>query len=126
MEPERQHALERTTASLAYFDELRQALDDAERRARSVCAGLEAGVPLGEAFTAVDAPTGRRRLTDTFAEFDRLRHDARLALMLLAAAEGMNKSAIARAWGISPQWAGHEVDAARRTADPLPGPDPGS
>lgn len=117
MQPEREFALERTTASLAFFDVLREALDDAERRARTMCASLEAGVSLAEAFEAVDAPTGRKRLTDTFAEYERLRHDARLALMLLAAAEGMNKSAIARAWGISPQWAGHEVEAARRTAD---------
>jgi hypothetical protein len=123
MEPEREFALEKSAASLAYFDVLREALDDAERRARSVCAGLEAGASLAETFEAVDASTGRKRLTDTFAEFERLRHDARLALMLLAAGEGMNKSAIARAWGISPQWAGHEVEAARRTVGA--GPEPG-
>jgi len=54
-----------------------------------------------DAFAAAGAAAGRARLTDTLAEYERLRHDCRLALMLLAAAEGMNKSAIARAWGIS-------------------------
>ncbi len=114
---ERELALTKMGAALRYLDVLRDAIDDAQKRGEEIRSGLGAGATLHEAFTAVDAPTARRELTDTLAEYERLRHETRLALMLVAVAEGMNKSSIARMWGISPQWAGHEVEAARRMAD---------
>lgn len=117
MSYERELALDKMEAALRYLDVLREAIDDAQKRGEAIRSGVGAGATLHETFMAADAPSARRELTETLAEYERLRHDSRLALMLLAVSEGMNKSAIARIWGISPQWAGHEVEAARKMAD---------
>jgi len=114
MDEARVRAIERSRAALDYLAVLRDAVDRAEERGRDICAGLERGESLARVFGSADAADGRKQLTDTVAEYERLRHEARLYLMLLARSEGMSKSDIARAWGISPQWAGHEVDAAHR------------
>jgi hypothetical protein len=115
---EREFALARINRSLAYFDVLRRALDDVEVQAREVRAGIDSGRTVAESMAVVDGARFRRRATDVFGEFERLRHDARLGMILLAVSEGMTKAEVARTWGISPQWAGHEVSAARRLLEP--------
>ena len=124
MEPEREIALERSQAAMDYFVVLRQAIDEAEQRGRVIHEGLARGESLEVVFAAADAAGVRKQLTDTVAEYERLRHEARLYLMLLAVSQGMSKSAIARAWGISAQWAGHEVEAAQRMAAAAREPEP--
>jgi len=114
MEAQRREALDRNRRALEYFDVLRKAIDEVETAATAVTEALEGGATLAEALAAVDAPGRRRQLTDAIAEYERRRHDSRLAMMLLGLSEGMTKSDMARAWGISPQWAGQEVEAAQR------------
>ncbi len=116
MDPQRRLAIVRTRTAVAQMHALRVAIDEAEARSLAICGSLESGASVEESFEAADASSTRKRLTDAVAEYERLRHDARLALMLLGVSEGMTKSAIARTWGISAQWAGHEVEAARQTA----------
>jgi len=120
MKPERRLALEKNRHAIDYYDVLREAIDQAEEALNAIDSALEDGVALSEALAAADAPSVRRQMTDAIAEYERRRHDSRLAMMLLGLSEGMTKSDIARAWGISPQWAGQEVEAARRMLKSLP------
>ncbi len=118
MTTERDVVLAKLTEALAYLPLLRERIDAWEATSRGIEVGLGHGSTIAECLESQRSAKRRRETTDAFGEFERLRHDARLAMINLAVSEGMSKSDIARAWGISRQWAGKEVDAATRRHGP--------
>jgi hypothetical protein len=110
---ERKIAIAKLTELVDAMPSFRERVDRFEETARSILHGLENGRSMGDCLEEQRAHDARRQTTDAFSEFERLRHDARLAMIFLAMTEGMTKADVARGWGLSRQWASKEVDAAR-------------
>ena len=113
MSDQRTVAISRMNEVIEYLDTLRAAIDRIESSSRDLIASLQSGLTMADSLAAQGSGAVRQVTTDSFDQFARLRHSARLAMVALAISEGMTKADVSRAWGISPQWAGKLVAKAQ-------------
>ncbi len=97
---------------------LRANLRSNEAIGRKMIKRLEDGVPISECVDAAGAVASevRRDINDLLAEYERHRHEMRLAFIGPSLDEGMTIGAIGRTLGVSRQLAARLAKEARRSA----------
>jgi hypothetical protein len=92
-------------AALDWYDraagEMRAALDEGDDSLRLMRMQAQAGLPMRDLLTDVQADERRGRLSNAAEDLERARHAAQRNLYRILVAEGMTMSEIARALGIS-------------------------
>jgi len=94
--------------------ELRKVLVRYERANRTLGKLLAEGIPAIEALERTGAPQLRPELTDALDRFAGARHEARVALLARAAAEGASMADAGRAFSVSRQLASRMIAEAKR------------
>jgi hypothetical protein len=98
---------------------LRNELRTKERVYRKMAKILEQGEPVASMMSMVNAATARHDMTRSLDEFERVRHQVRLALTAAGLEEGMTIGDLGRALGFSRQLAARYAHEARQT-HPVP------
>jgi hypothetical protein len=108
-------AIERTIET---SEALRANLRSNEAIGRKMIKRLEDGVPISECVDAAGAVASkvRRDINDLLAEYERHRHEMRLAFIGPSLDEGMTIGAIGRTLGVSRQLAARLAKEAQRSA----------
>ena len=100
------HLVLELSALMEATEQLRETLARYKRASTSLVRRIEGGTSVFEAFDDMDgAMQSPRELTETLEEFERVRHQVRLALFELAAAQGASMSDVGRRLGVSRQLA---------------------
>jgi hypothetical protein len=117
---ERERAIESVERQLEVSAALRRHLLDAERTGRKIITALHSGVPVSEAVGASgrSAADLRRSTNSVFDEYERARHQMRMAFILPSLDEGLSTADIGRALGVSRQLASRLVQDAKETVAP--------
>lgn len=102
-----------TRALLEVAQRLRSSLREVEAVYRRTLKSIENRHGASSTLKAQEAGAARRQLTETLAEFERCRHQARLSLITAELAEGTSIGEIGRTWGFSRQLAAKYAKEAR-------------
>lgn len=81
----------------------RQALRQSETMLRRLRRRIEKGSPVTEAFAGLGIAENRQNTFDHLAALERVRRDARRALIELGVSQGLSLGHMAREWGVSRQ-----------------------
>ena len=100
------HLVSELSTLMDATERLRETLARYKRASASLARRIEGGASVFEAFDDMDGAMHRHReLTEMLEEFERARHQVRLALFELAGAQGASMSELGRRLGISRQLA---------------------
>ena len=94
--------------------DLRQALERYEKVSAELADRVERGESGADALKAVEASVRLREVTDAMEGFEVARHQARMAMFVLAAEEGTSTSELGRQMGVSRQLASRLANEAKR------------
>ena len=100
---ERTELMQSLQAGLDANRELRKVLVWGERRVDRMLGELKAGSALSEVAEHIDLSEVRERISDALDEFERARHQVKVASFAVAKQEEMSIGFLSARWGISRQ-----------------------
>ena len=92
---------------------LRSDLVEHEEVCREIIAGIRSGGALASVLEGAHSAKLRPKLTESLGAYERIRHEARLRLVALGAAEGMTTADVQRYWSVTCQLASRALRQAR-------------